>query len=537
MRGTVFVALALGLLLSGCTFFGPAAEQCGTERAYVCGSDGNTYTNACYARQANVSVAYEGSCAPQQQEGQPGEQCVDSDNGKNALEAGAVSMGTAGYNDSCAGTTAVFEYYCANNEIKSERVECPEGTECSAGRCASPACIDSDGGQVAGEAGTTARGAERRTDECADANSVREYYCTASGAISSTVLACGSGKECRDGACSAIACTDSDGGMDIFERGTVREGSGVYADYCSGTSSVKEYYCSGGRMVQTTASCGDGYYCSDGICVEYTCRDSDGGRDEDEFGTVTKGSEEWEDDCYDSGTVKEYYCDGNEVKSERRSCGSSETCSGGECVRISCTDTDGGNKRGVLGTATSGSTTRTDQCEDLYTLREYFCGGTGVDYADILCTGYGELCWNGICSPATCEDSDGGEDSSVRGWVRVSTSNGYSDTQNDECSGSRNVLEKYCSGLSVQTRTMECEDYEECENGRCIEAVCEDSDGGKNYIVAGTVTKGALSYTDKCVADDIIEYYCSGNNPVSERYRCPAGCTTDRSGVAYCVPL
>ena len=530
--------MVLGLLISGCTFFGPATEQCGSEVSYVCGTDGNTYTNECYARQAGVGVAYEGQCT-QQQQNVTSDNCVDSDNGKNALEAGVITKGTARYNDSCASTTAVFEYYCADNEIQSERVSCPEGSECSGGKCASPECIDSDGGQMADVPGTTAKGAERYMDECADDGTVKEYYCSSGGTVSSTELACGTGRMCVDGACAAITCSDSDGGMDIYNRGTVRERGGVYTDYCSGTSSVKEYYCSGDTMVQTVANCGEEFYCSDGRCVEYTCRDDDGGSDEDEFGTVTKGSEEWEDDCYDSDTVKEYYCDGNEVKSERIGCGSGETCSGGECVRIACTDTDGGNVRNALGTATSGSSSKTDYCIDLYGLREYFCGASGIDYDDMLCPDYGELCWNNVCSPAECDDSDGGQNPSVRGWVQLTTSNGYSHSESDECSG-RSVLERYCSGVEIEMRTMGCEDDEVCETGHCIEATCTDSDGGLNYIVPGTTTKGAESATDECDPMDpmdVYEYYCDGNEIRYVPHTCPDGCVENADGIGYCNPL
>jgi len=536
MRGIVF-ALVLGLLLSGCTFFGEQPEQCGSEASYVCGSDGNTYTNACYARQAGVTVAYEGRCT--QQPNQTSDQCLDSDNGKNALEAGVITKGTVRYEDSCASTAAVFEYYCTANEIESERVSCPEGSECSGGRCTSPACIDSDEGQAANVLGTIAKGTERYTDECTDENTVKEYYCTESGTIASTRLACGSGRVCSDGLCAEIMCTDSDGGMDIFERGTVREGGGVYTDYCSGTSSVKEYYCSGDTMVQTTSTCGDEFYCSDGRCVEYTCRDDDGGSDEDEFGIVSKGSESWEDDCYDSDTVKEYYCDGNEVKYERIGCGSSESCSGGECVRISCTDSDGGSKRAVFGTVTVGGSSYPDYCIDIFNLREYFCSGSGMDYGEILCTGYSELCHNNVCSPAHCEDSDG-RDEHVAGSARIYTDNGYSDTQSDRCIDTRIVGEKYCSDLKISEARITCEADEVCSGAMCVEATCTDSDGGKNWIVPGTTTKGTDSATDRCDAMDpvdIYEYYCSGNEIRYEVHTCPDGCRTNADGIGYCNPL
>ena len=529
MRNLVFVAVVLGLLLFGCVL--PGSDQgCGTERAYVCGEDGNTYTNACYARASNVRVAYEGQCAQQNQTSQV---CTDSDNGKNALEAGVIAKGNVTYNDSCASTTAVFEYYCTNNEIQSERVDCPEGTECSGGRCAAPLCNDSDNGQVANVFGTVVKGTERHSDECADANTVREYYCSGNS-VANILLACPSGTVCTGGVCNASACTDTDGGSNLFERGTVREGENVYIDYCSGTASVKEYYCSNGSMVQTIADCGDGFYCSDGRCLEYACRDTDGGRDENEFGTVSKGSDEWPDECYDENTVKEYYCNGNDVSSTRIDCGSSEICSDGQCVRATCSDSDGGNKRGVFGTVSAGGSSYPDSCTDLYNLREYFCSGSSMDYADILCTGYGELCWNNACSPAHCEDSDGGRDKNTFGSVRVWTDNGYSYSESDSCIGDRSVSEKFCSDLKVSSQAIACAGDEVCSVGRCVEATCTDSDGGRYPFMPGTATKGTLAQPDECKNSTTLkEYYCSGNEITMEEVPC-GGICMESDGMGYC---
>ncbi|MFA5412442.1 MAG: Kazal-type serine protease inhibitor [Candidatus Micrarchaeia archaeon] len=530
-RMILFAALFGVLLLSGCT----GTEECGTDRAYVCGEDGNTYTNACYARQAGVRVAYEGQCT-QNVTGQ----CIDSDNGKNALEAGAVSVGTQLYNDSCAGATSVYEYYCTDNAVQSETVLCPAGTECREGSCAAYLCSDTDGGRVQDVLGTVRKGAENRTDVCVDLGTVTEYYCLGND-IADIELACESGESCLNGVCAQLACIETDGGYNIYAKGTLREGSNVYADYCSGISSVREYYCSGDNAVPVTASCGDGYYCSEGACAEYTCRDTDGGRDEDEYGTASKGSDEGADECYDADTVTEYYCSGNEVESTRIDCSSGKICEDGECVTQECSDTDGGNDRADYGTVTVDGSTHRDSCTDLYTLTEYFCDGSNYDDATILCTGYNELCWQNECSPAECDDSDGGRDESIYGTVLISTTNGYSYSESDSCSVDlRSVREKYCSDLKVESVVMDCAAEEVCNGGRCMEAACSDSDGGLNYITPGTTTKGAESATDECDPMDpidIYECYCSGNEIVCTPHACPDGCRTDSEGIGYCNPL
>jgi hypothetical protein len=522
------------LLLFGCTI--PGTEGCGDERAFVCGEDGFTYTNACYAEQSGVAILYEGQCNATDMG------CADSDTGKNALEAGYVRVGSQLYNDSCAGAASVYEYYCADNVVQSETVICPAGTECRAGSCAAYACSDTDGGRVQDVLGTARKGPENRTDECVDLGTVLEFYCLGNG-IAEIELACGAGKGCLNGACAEFACLDSDGGYNIYAKGTMREGQNVYADYCAGTSSVKEYYCSGDRAISVTAGCGDGFYCSNGACTEYTCSDTDGGRDEDEYGTARKGSEESSDECYDSDTVTEYFCSNNGIDSDRMDCGSTEICEDGECVRETCSDTDGGNDRADYGVVTVSGNTHRDSCEGLYILTEYFCDGNTYDDATIVCSGYGEMCWENECSPAECDDSDGGSDEDVYGTVLITTENGYSYSENDECTSDlRSVRERYCvSGdLQVGTREMDCASEEVCSGGRCVGASCYDSDGGQNYITPGTVTKGAESSSDRCDPMDpidVYECYCSGNAIVCQPHACLDECVENSEGVGYCNPL
>jgi len=66
-----------------------------------------------------------------------------------------------------------------------------------------------------------------------------------------------------------------------------------------------------------------------------------------------------------------------------------------------------------------------------------------------------------------------------------------------------------------------------------VNAVCTDSDNGKNYLVKGTCNNGTVSYTDYCTGggyNNLIEYYCSGSFCLSETKSC-----TDLSSSYACV--
>jgi hypothetical protein len=53
---------------------------------------------------------------------------------------------------------------------------------------------------------------------------------------------------------------------------------------------------------------------------------------------------------------------------------------------------------------------------------------------------------------------------------------------------------------------------------------CSDSDGGKDYAVKGTATKGTNSKTDSCSsASVLIEYFCNKNSISSINYNCGSG--------------
>ncbi|MEM4272332.1 MAG: Kazal-type serine protease inhibitor family protein, partial [Candidatus Bilamarchaeaceae archaeon] len=443
-----------------------SSGQCPSERNEVCGSDGITYTNECYARQAGVNISHTGACGTGTDESAVSPNCVDSDNGKNVLEYGTASKGSESFNDSCSpNTNAVYEYFCLNNAITSENVPCPAGTECGGGKCVEILCSDTDSGQDILMKGTIKKGSESFSDSC-NGTSVLEYYCS-NNQILSKVIACPSGKSCEDGACVVSLCTDSDGGFNLYEKGSARGTSGItYVDVCSGGNGITEYYCSDGNVFHTTADCGNYYVCSNGACISATCRDTDGGQNEDEYGSVYGSSGEAHDACYDEDTVNEYYCYGTTIKYKRIDCDSDEKCVDGECTKDYCYDSDGGKDKDEYGTVEVGGEGWSDYCYDGDTVREYYCSNNAVAHTNMNCDS-GEVCSGGKCvkESTLCVETDGGRDYYERGRTTYGTQ-----TYIDYCEDRTDLMEYYCSSGLLKSVVYSCP-YGCDGDGACNEGV------------------------------------------------------------------
>lgn len=455
--------VVFGILLCGCV----TEEACPEERSEVCGVDGITYANSCYAEKAGVAVAHEGACVVAIPE-----TCVDSDGGKNLLEYGTTSKGTSSFTDSCRPDgMGVYEYYCENNVITSENMDCPEGMECNGGLCilSAPKCTDSDGGVEPNLLGAATDTQGTKADTCYSSTTVKEYYCNEEGVAASTLVSCTGGKICKNGACVVPDCYDSDGGFNIYEKGQViPPAGGTFWDYCSGEYKVREYYCSdSGDAVYTTTDCPSGYYCYSGACVRgELCWETDDGIDEDEYGEVSTRDEEAHDSCYDWNTVNEYYCDDGEIGYRKIDCGSGELCEDGECVDDPCYDSDGGKDKYEQGTVEIGDDEWTDYCIDGDTVKEYYCNWGEKDSESMNC-GSGKICDDGECvdEPLLCSDSDGGKDYTEKGEVTYG-----SDTYEDVCTDLNNLREYYCSGGVVKSEVYDCVGsggFSGCWQGKC----------------------------------------------------------------------
>ncbi len=172
----------------------------------------------------------------------------------NANNDGGKDFGL--WEDYCSTDKVLVEYYCSNDQNGMYRtVICPNG--CSGGKCAEkPFCYESDGGKTniyRGITKTVTANDEylEMTDECVDANSVREYYCDSSNtetAMSEEIMACGEGNYCNEGKCIPVEPCESN---EDCEDGYV---CNPETEQCEETVELE---------CEADADCDDGFFCNE----------------------------------------------------------------------------------------------------------------------------------------------------------------------------------------------------------------------------------------------------------------------------------
>jgi hypothetical protein len=169
-------------------------------------------------------------------------------------------------------------------------------------------CTDGDGGLNYYVKGLTTDANGQRWDRCVDPagnydyNWLREYYCTPNGTMDAQEYQCIDG--CDNGACYTTAnannaataaapttatqapqtettpaaptpatvngCTDTDGGIDYYDKGTVTDKAGTTkTDFCvigRSDQQLREYYCGDNGYIQSQ-DIGCVNDCEDGACL------------------------------------------------------------------------------------------------------------------------------------------------------------------------------------------------------------------------------------------------------------------------------
>jgi len=361
-------------------------------------------------------------------------QCTDTDGGKEIKVKGTATNTAGGKGeDVCSGADVITEHYCNNDgTFASVDMLCLKGFKCENGACIegtpeekNTICTDTDSGKIIDTKGTVTNTAGAKAeDTCLDDSKVTEYYCNPDGTFAGQDLSCPSGNYCEDGACkegqappiTSLTCTDSDGGKDVYTKGTATNTAGGKGeDSCIGTSKVAEYYCNpDGTYAEEDKSCPSGYQCSSGACVEseeppqpsLTCSDTDGGKTYNTKGTASNSAGgSGTDTCSGTSVLTEYYCnpDGTYASIDHN-CGSGYECSNGACSQAqnappsepACTDTDNGKNYNLKGTVTNKWGGRAEDVCSGKVLTEAFCNADGTfGQQDYTCP---NTCSNGACS-------------------------------------------------------------------------------------------------------------------------------------------
>ncbi|MBD3210566.1 hypothetical protein GF318_04260 [Candidatus Micrarchaeota archaeon] len=326
----------------------------------------------------------------------------------------------------------------------------------------------------------------------------------------------------------AVTCVDGDSGIDLAIQGVVVVGNESYLDQCVDNTTVREYYCDGNSMAETTLVCPDDNVCRNGSCVqlpepgpEPNCVETDSGKDFYSAGTTTYLGSNYSDVCQGNFDLLEYFCENDEISEEIHHCSTGENCVQGACVpqEKTCSDPDSGNP------SAAGTTTQymggavvsqsADYCIDGESRVEYYCESNMVKNSTEICPA-DSFCLNGACVPL-CADGDSGRDYFVSSYV-----DSYSGQFNDYCSDENTVVEYYCSDNSALSEQRECTYF--CYSGRCLSSEdikCKES-GSAVKVEYGKIE--LAEYENSCLDHRLArEYLCVGNDIETVTTQCEDG--------------
>ncbi len=217
-------------------------------------------------------------------------------------------------------------------------------------------------------------------------------------------------------------CVDSDE-VNKTAQGLTSNTTGVtFTDSCIGSTSVKEYFCTGNNVNYSTLDCGSGKTCIGGACRPtgfqlVSCIDTDNGQNKSKTAVVTVTNSTtfatFQDTCdnlYQYKKVKEYYCTGNpsnQVGTATLDCVNGELCFDGRCVatfddNFACFDSDNGDTsvQGYVASISPDgqvSAPIVDSCSSSNDVNEFNCGvfHSAAGYKNVPCQ---NGCIKGACN-------------------------------------------------------------------------------------------------------------------------------------------
>ena len=335
--------------------------------------------------------------------------------------------------------------------------------------------------------------------------------------------------------------------------------------------------------------------------IQEVCEETDGGYAGYAVGTMTHNfdaiSSPVTDFCIDANTVQEYYCnsdllDGSHVDQVNCPYG----CDQGRClydyeveqeqeveeeqeVEDVCEDSDGGFDLYEQGSMTLNDVVQNEYCIDADSLQEYSCGGTSWDIDTSIEASCVNGCVDGRCLTdeevvvdseddqeeeeeedeeevfiTSCVDSDFGVAPHVFGSVTLVAGPDAAPFYEE---GEEIVYEDVCND-DVQLREYSCNEDADllsnsvlgdcpggCLDGVCQTSFCEETDGGYERYVAGTMTHDYAMIpspvNDYCFGSSIVEYSCGynldDNDPTNDNMDvsvCAHGCVSDPGEPGRC---
>lgn len=202
-------------------------------------------------------------------------------------------------------------------------------------------------------------------------------------------------------------CFDSDGGFIFYTKGYIKDTEGeIFKDYCKDSNHVVEYKCGIiGYKDESESYCQ--YGCFDGACKNPTedqlCKDSDGGKNYENKGTVSYLNKTYTDYCKNIDYIKEQFCTNLGINGEyEKLC--DDGCIDGACViktinnLDTCKDSDFGiNERYTKGNVTDKKGVIEDTCMNSNTVEEYKCNVVGFRMKQNIICPDTYKCVDGAC--------------------------------------------------------------------------------------------------------------------------------------------